>query len=90
METAKWIDETRKVINKGEEVYASIDTGRITIIVHRHTYYPADIWLLSTVPAFYDKKRLINKDLCEAKKEALSLVQEELKTIITEIEKASN
>lgn len=54
----------------------------IRITVHRHIHYAPDAWLLSTVPALFERWELVSKSADGAKLEAEMMVRERLELAV--------
>lgn len=64
----------------------TLETGRITVIVHRHQDFPPDRWLVATVPALWDAPQpLQSYDVAEAKAEAIDHVKHTLRGMLSSI-----
>lgn len=88
---AKGIDMVAPIISMGWKDITSYSQGEtdrgprvmvlvghdVRVTVHRHRHYDPDVWLLSCHP-FFDCKVLNNKELEEAKAEAIELVRSRL------------
>lgn len=58
--------------------------GDFCITVTRHIHHPPNVWVLNCDP-FFAQHELNNKDVDEAKKEAIELVRKVLSEIIAEL-----
>ena len=75
-----WKDETKRDLgDKPRSVSSSsVRVVDVHVCVHRYTGYPPDCWFLTCEP-FFKMKELLNKDVEEAKVEALGLLAARLK-----------
>jgi len=72
---AKW------KVRHGKEAHELI-AGRVRISLHRHIHYPPDTWLVSCGEAEFSAFELVSKTVDDAKKEAVDLVKDRLRTML--------
>lgn len=84
----KWKDRT-KGSYEGVVVSSEAGFGEFRLIVHRHIYFPVDMWLASC-PGLFDTDELVSKDLNEAKCQATTKLQLILEQAIKDIIKRAD
>ncbi len=65
----------------------TIETGSLSITVHRHVHYEKEDWLVSSHEIGIDKDLLSQRDIEKAKEEAIRFVKMKLTILIDEISK---
>jgi hypothetical protein len=87
----KWKDTTSYSQSDRKRVPRvwSTNVGMLQVSVHRHIDFDPEQWLLSTVPALFEKVALASGEFALAKAQALALVQAACQEVIDAIDKDS-
>ena len=85
----EWKDTTSYSRSDNERIPRSwqIKSGSLIITIHRHRDYDPDIWLVSCYELSISQHKLKNKELNQAKNEALLIVKNAIEILRSDINK---
>ena len=73
-DTSSWSQSDTKEDRKTAKAWTA-KIGTFTLKVHRHVYFPPDVWLVSCQPGVLSQVELESKDIDEAKCQAVAKLQ---------------